>query len=283
MPFTIVHAAAALPIRWLSSARLPLAALVVGSMSPDFEYPFRLAAVGRLGHTTGGIFTFCLPVGMAALVFFEYRLWPWVVYLAPGGHRERLVTVPPCRPQSLQAIITCAVAIVVGAASHLAWDAFTHRNGWVVQQVPMLKQRLVSVGGLDIHVYQLLQQGSTVLGLLVLALAYSYWYRHTMPAPIPPDQAPERSTCRTIIGMLIVVPVVGGVLLSAWSLPVLPGSRLVAVAAVQFVVGWIATLAVCLAALGIAHPSCGRRVDKLNGEGPSAPSGRARSDDDAGI
>ena len=68
MPLTIAHPAAVLPFR---HGRLPLSALVVGSIAPDFEYVLQLYPRSDFSHTALGLFTFCLPSGMIALWVFQ--------------------------------------------------------------------------------------------------------------------------------------------------------------------------------------------------------------------
>ena len=47
MPFTVSHAAAVLPLHRLSNHKLPLTALMVGSMAPDFGYIYSLRGEPR--------------------------------------------------------------------------------------------------------------------------------------------------------------------------------------------------------------------------------------------
>jgi hypothetical protein len=70
MPFTISHAAAVLP---LSRTGLPLAALMIGSMSPDFAY-FLPARTGLLSHSVPGLFKFCWPSALAGVGVFVQLL-----------------------------------------------------------------------------------------------------------------------------------------------------------------------------------------------------------------
>ena len=64
MPFTVSHAAAALPFR---RARLVTSALVVGTMAPDFEYFLPLKTHDTFGHTFPGILVLTLPVALLVL------------------------------------------------------------------------------------------------------------------------------------------------------------------------------------------------------------------------
>ena len=64
MPFTIAHAAAALPLR---KTRLVLSALVIGTMVPDLQYFLRMAPDDRYGHSLRGALLLSLPLGLLTL------------------------------------------------------------------------------------------------------------------------------------------------------------------------------------------------------------------------
>ena len=65
MRLTIAHAAAVLPLRQFGKLRLPLVALMIGSMSPDYAY-FLPGDLDRVDtHSFAGLFYFCWPVSLA--------------------------------------------------------------------------------------------------------------------------------------------------------------------------------------------------------------------------
>src|ERR1043166_8840756 len=72
MPFTLSHPAAGVP-HWpvLRRLGLPLAAVAIGAMSPDFEYFIRLQTLALWGHSLVGLFVFCLPAGLVVLAGWE--------------------------------------------------------------------------------------------------------------------------------------------------------------------------------------------------------------------
>jgi hypothetical protein len=77
------------------------------------------------------------------------------------------------------------VAVVLGALTHVVWDAFTHSGMWGTRMLPWLS---TSVGGLAL--YRWLHVASSVIGLAGLAWFAVRWWR-TAPAvgdcaPIPP-------------------------------------------------------------------------------------------------
>ena len=74
MPFTVSHAAAVLPLHRFSQHKLPLTALMVGSMAPDFGYIYSYEASRALTHSFTGLFIFALPVGMLVWLFYVAML-----------------------------------------------------------------------------------------------------------------------------------------------------------------------------------------------------------------
>src|SRR5687768_17581224 len=118
MPFTISHAAAVLPLRKLGGSRLPLAAMMIGSMSPDFAY-FLPPDLGRTStHEFDGILLFCWPVGLALWLLFVHLVERPTIELLPEKWRA-------CVPRSdatpsLRMYAFASLAIILGAMTHVA-------------------------------------------------------------------------------------------------------------------------------------------------------------------
>ena len=71
MPFTLSHPAIVLPLA-LKKLRLSATGLIIGSLTPDFEYFIRMKDWSRYSHTWPGLFWFDLPLGV--LLCFIYHL-----------------------------------------------------------------------------------------------------------------------------------------------------------------------------------------------------------------
>lgn len=183
MPFTISHAAAALPVKALNK-RLPLSALMVGSMAPDFAY-FLPWDIGRHDtHTLAGMFTFGLPAGLIAWLYYVLILERPTLGVLPDAWRTR---VPPTAALDAGALLVASIAVLLGAATHLAWDAFTH-SAPLANVMPVLRDDLIASDGTYLPVYFVLQVVSSVLGLV--ALATWAWRIRNRPA-VPRDQIVE--------------------------------------------------------------------------------------------
>jgi hypothetical protein len=171
MPLTPSHAAAAWPLARLAP-RLPLAGLVVGTLAPDFEYLVRLAPRGRTWHTPLGLLTLAVPAG--ALVWMVWRavVRPAVQRLLPPRLQPTLAPLP----WTIGSVAAGVVAVLLGAASHVAWDGLTHPGGWAVSRWDVLVAP-VGIGPVTMPAYKVLQHGSTVLGAVVLVIWGLGWWR----------------------------------------------------------------------------------------------------------
>jgi hypothetical protein len=175
VPFTVSHAAAVLPLHRLSRHKLPLTALMVGSMAPDFGYFFSHEASRTLTHSFTGLFIFALPAGL--LVWFLYVTFlekATITLLSDRWHTRFAHTDSITR----SLVARAAIAILLGAITHLLWDAFTHRGTFVSRAFPVLLGPTPGIGWLPI--YHFLHGLSSIVGLMLLAA----WARnlHRQPA-----------------------------------------------------------------------------------------------------
>lgn len=203
MPWTFAHPAAILPLRNIGGLRLPLAALVIGSLAPDFGYYLGFFQLATFAHSWLGILVLCLPTGAVVLALFA-AIRHDLVRLLPQPHRGALVaSMQEChstnnRPSML---LANALGLCVGAATHAIWDSLTHASGLVVHLVPALQTHLFTLGSRKMHVYNLLQHTSTIIGLLAMLLTYRRWLAQS-PPNIPTNPTEERSRYAVLIGCL---------------------------------------------------------------------------------
>jgi len=175
MPFTVSHAAAALPLK---RSGLVFSALVVGSMAPDFLYFLRLPFSRDLGHSLPGLLLVDLPLGWLVLWVFHAFLKNPLFALLPLGHQRRLAPfLSRFAFSGWKRAGLISLSLLLGSLSHIAWDSFTHNNGLMVELIPALSRTLFSLRGYHLTAYLGLQYGCTLLGLAALALAYWRWYR----------------------------------------------------------------------------------------------------------
>jgi hypothetical protein len=107
----------------------------------------------------------------------------------------------------LRTVLVLLLSVLVGIATHLAWDSFTH-PGWVVDHLPVLR---VQLGPLLVQKW--LQHASTVAGLLVVAV---WAVRRLMGVSRDPSR-PTRLTRRQRLGGQVIFVAAGVVAgLGAW-------------------------------------------------------------------
>lgn len=174
MPFTFSHPAIVLPLTRLPRTWISTTGLVIGSMTPDFEYFLRMKIQGHYGHTIPGIFLMDLPVGLALAFIFHDIVRNGLFDNLPGFLRSRFT---PFKEFDWNRYFrhywpAVIISILIGAASHLFWDAFTHVNGYFVRQMPFLKTT-VHVFGIGLALCRVFQHLSTFAGALTIAYVIS--------------------------------------------------------------------------------------------------------------
>jgi hypothetical protein len=201
MPFPLAHPAAVLPLRRTCPAWLNFPALVIGSLVPDAGYLLR--GLGDLSHHLRGLLLFCLPAGLAAFLLFKVTAPP-VLALMPASIRQ--IFLPTIEKHAaarfgVRALVSVIVSILLGAVTHVFWDSATHRNGWLVQHVPLLRQPLLAVGHRHLRLCYILWYGSTFAGVACLAAAYQNW---RLPVLVPPAARPPKISGPIIFGLLVL-------------------------------------------------------------------------------
>ncbi len=194
MPWTFAHPAAVLPLRRLCSrGYLSFAALVVGSLSPDFPYYLGRFDLGDFTHAPLGVLTLCLPVSLMILVAIYIFRDP-VARLLPEPHRSGLLAAGPSPERlSIRAICVFAGSVVLGAVSHLLWDSFTHEHRLFVREWPILQVSLFTALGRDFRVFNVLQHLSTLAGVAAIVIAYRNYLGRVSVRPAPEFNANNRS------------------------------------------------------------------------------------------
>lgn len=193
MPFTPSHAVVALPF-----ARTPLvpAAIAIGAMAPDLPLFVRIAPFSY--QTTHTNLALSAGLALALCLVWWLLLRPAVRELAPEPIARRLPeewdatgvavwrAVRASRPGARSAvwhgpaawIALLIVSALLGVASHIAWDAFTHEGRWGTRLFPALADTWGPLAG-----YTWVQHASSALGLVVLAVFGALWLSRRPTAP----------------------------------------------------------------------------------------------------
>ncbi|MDB6083485.1 MAG: hypothetical protein JWN43_1366 [Gammaproteobacteria bacterium] len=178
MPFTISHVAAVLPFsRPLARWRL-LSATIVGSMVPDFGFlmPWRPARIET--HSAMSLLTFCLPVGLATFWMFQLLIKTAIMEILPDAAYARWHRfAAPANIGSITQWVLAACGVLAGAVTHLVWDAFTHEGARGVRMIPVLDDTIVYIGGHHLIGARLLQDASSLAGLVIVLAVVVYGLR----------------------------------------------------------------------------------------------------------
>jgi hypothetical protein len=267
MPFTPTHVLAVVPIAAVSRGALPFSALVIGSMIPDFPRFSPLSPAPDTTHSATGLLSACLPLGLTCYLLFQSLMKRPLMALMPRAIQGRCATLSgPYVGPTPKALLLASLAIVVGAATHLLWDSFTHRGRWGTRLFPRLNETAVTMWGHPIPGYQLLQDGSTFIGLPCLGLLLAIWlYRRETEGP---GGLPVLSASWKIVAYLVAVAIpVSVTLFVFWRRDDLPRyQRLGRSARSSGLVLMLATLGYCLAFRAIEG-----RMRRLSDGGVSRP------------
>jgi hypothetical protein len=263
MPFTISHAAAVLPFSRLLARWRVLSAAVIGSMVPDFGWFMPWRPTRFETHSADALLTFCLPVGLAVYWLFQLVIRTPIFELLPSGAYARWrSSQAPADYKSLKQWLLAACGVLVGAITHLVWDAFTHQGARGLKLLPSLEDSAVEISGHRIAGPVLLQDANSLIGLAIVIGFLLYGLR-----PGKPDgQAPARRLSRGERGTWLIAFVLMATALSTlffiWRhhvpIPHVPISG-AAIAILRGLAAAILLVAIALDARLHRRPSSGRR------------------------
>jgi Domain of unknown function (DUF4184) len=183
VPFTGSHPAAVLPFL---GTPLPASALVIGSMAPDLPYYLPVDFPWRT-HTALALVTSDLLLGACLWALWHGVLAAPAVAAAPRALRGRLTRIPLGLRVRLRGngLLLAVLAVVLGAATHVLWDEFTHPRRWGTEHIPALDEQWGLLPG-----YRWLQYASGLVGGVVLLVWFVRWWRRARPAPVADPQEP---------------------------------------------------------------------------------------------
>ncbi len=184
MPFTFSHPALVLPLALLPKRRVSLTGLVIGSLTPDFEYFLKMHVGSQYSHTLSGLFWFDVPLGLLLAFIFHLLIRNCFIDNLPAPLYARLVPYKTFNwgKHFRKYWPVVLISLLVGAASHIFWDGFTHKSGFFVQTFPVLKHNFI-FGWTEVRPFKVLQHASTLVGAGIIV-----WVIYRLPH----HQAPVR-------------------------------------------------------------------------------------------
>jgi hypothetical protein len=190
-------------------------ALVIGSMMPDLPYFIGRGISDHETHTLTGALTLDVLLGGIAFLVWQALLAPPAVALAPAGIRARLDPRLPLEPlahlRTVRGVVVVAVSLALGALTHVAWDAFTHANGWGVARVDWLARQY---GPLAAHRWA--QYLSGVLGAVAIIVWVARWYRDTPPRAAVRRITPLSPGTALVVWLGLVLVALGGAVIGGF-------------------------------------------------------------------
>jgi hypothetical protein len=192
MPYAFAHPAAVVPLAKLLGHRVVPSALAIGSMVPDLWY---LVPLAEREHSHAGphAIGFCLLAGLIVYAAFHLVFKEPLLALLPRRCAGCLAawTTPGLPAAPWHRVV---MGLLAGIATHLVWDAFTHRGHFVFVEAVLFP---------GVPVYRALQHASTVLGCVLLG--GWLWRKLRVRPPAEAPRAP-RGVRITTVAALVILP-----------------------------------------------------------------------------
>jgi len=178
MPFTFSHPAIILPFAKIRSAYISASCLVVGSMTPDFQYLLQMKLKGKIMHTWHGAFLVGLPVALFLVLIFHLIVKRPLLDNLPAYFQNRLSDLYHLDflVEFRRNFFPYLLCLQFGVLSHVFWDSFTHANAYFVDHMEFLSWKVEYTILPDRPFFRYLQHISTLVGAIAIV-----WYFHTMP------------------------------------------------------------------------------------------------------
>jgi len=243
VPLTFAHPAAAVPLARPLGRWGVLSALVIGSVVPDLFYILPLTMHRASSHSLAGLFWFCLPVGIAVYALFHAVLKRPLCALLPAAWQLRLDAGGTRAPASRPGVV---LSILVGAVSHIVWDAFTHQDGFAVMALPGLTREIASFSNYHLYLYRVMQHLSTVVGVSLLA-----WWTKRWAGGLAPPGADTRPSLPAGARALVAIGLIAGATVIALNASARFAPETLSVGALQPFIGAVAKSGLQALACGV--------------------------------
>jgi hypothetical protein len=166
MPFTFSHPAIILPLNNIFGKWVSLTGLIIGSLTPDFEYFLRMKIQSEYSHTIIGTFWFNLPLGILLCFIFHNIIKKPLIENLPNFIQSRTKEMKSLnwKEYFMKNWTTVSLSILIGAYSHIFWDSFTHSNSFFTNFFELNKR----INGTEISIFKILQHLSTLIGGIII-------------------------------------------------------------------------------------------------------------------
>ncbi|WP_340003991.1 DUF4184 family protein [Paenibacillus sp. FSL K6-0276] len=249
MPFTFAHPIFALPFKYVKPKYFSATGLILGSMSPDFEYFIMLEPYQSIGHSVTGLFLQAIPLCVIIALIFHFIIKEILVLHLPSNYNidQRAYNTLSKWSLNSKGWVVFSLSVIIGFLTHVFIDGFTHFNGYFVELYPPLRDLMIY----NFPLYKILQHSFSVFGLLMITwiIGSSLYRHHETVTTIPVVSTKQKnmfwtsvvvvavaltsmkllfSSSRNIIGILVVSPITGtclGILLTSIIIRVLQTAK----------------------------------------------------------
>lgn len=180
MPFTFSHPIFAFPIKYISPKRISLTGLLLGSMSPDFEYFIMLEPYSRIGHSILGLILQAIPLSLLFAFIFHRFIKEQLAVHAPSafGLNERIYSfIGEWKLKNKNDWMFFLISTTIGFFIHIGIDAFTHIQGYFVVHYTIFHKIIIFA----LPLYKVLQYSLSIIGLFITLVFMIYHLLHSNP------------------------------------------------------------------------------------------------------
>jgi hypothetical protein len=164
MPFTFSHPAIVLPLVRKKNHLFSATALIIGSMTPDFESILLVRQFKVHSHKWLGMLWYDMPLGLFLCLGFHFILKKPLLHHLPNSLGSRLHYAANFNFFDLlkRKPLIVLSSLFIGIFSHLLWDGLTHLN------IQYPDARTSTIEFMGHRLYILLQYMSSFLGALYI-------------------------------------------------------------------------------------------------------------------
>jgi Domain of unknown function (DUF4184) len=185
---------------------------VIGSMVPDFGYILPIHPLRAVTHSAVSLVTFSLPLGL--LAYWLFQRWmkvPLLNLLPDQAYLRWRPFAAPAVASSPRQWFLAAGGVLLGAATHLVWDGFTHEGARGMRMMPELDDWRFELHGHALIGARLLQDGSSMLGLAIVLAMLIYALRGgDTPVAVPRPLSRAQRHCWSLAYAVATVMFIAG-------------------------------------------------------------------------
>ncbi len=169
MPFTFSHPAIILPLDKIFKKKVSLTGLIIGSLTPDFEYFLRMKIQSEYSHTIWGNLWFNLPLGIILCFIFHCIVKKSLIDNSPLFIQKKLANLRKTnwRKYFSQNWVIVCFSLIIGGYSHILWDSFTHYDAFFTNYFSLDREIFYGIPW-----YKFLQHFSSLIGAVIVLLYF---------------------------------------------------------------------------------------------------------------